>query len=49
MNDSKLFSSASEQEKELISILLRSSLYRDMAVEDKEKLLNYLVTSYFNA
>jgi hypothetical protein len=48
MNDDKLFNAASEQEKELIGILLRSSLYQDMAPEDKQKLLNYLVTSYFN-
>ncbi len=39
---------ASEQEKELNSILLRSSLYQDMAPEDKRELLNYLVTSYFD-
>jgi hypothetical protein len=48
MNNYNLFSAASEQEKELISILLNSSLYQDMAPEDKQKLLNYLVTSYFN-
>lgn len=49
MNDFKLFSASSDQEKELASILLSSSLYQDMALEDKQKLLDYLVTSYFNA
>jgi len=48
MNDYKLFDNPHEQEKELISVLLNSSLYEDMAPEDKQKLLNYLVTSYFN-
>jgi hypothetical protein len=44
----KLFKTACEQEKELINILIDSSLYRDMYPEEKQKLLNYLVTSYFN-
>jgi hypothetical protein len=38
----------SKQENELIDILLGSSLYRDMYPEEKQKLLHYLVSSYFN-
>jgi uncharacterized protein YaaW (UPF0174 family) len=34
-------------EQELMSILLSNSLYEDMSRTEKEKLLNYLVTSYF--
>jgi hypothetical protein len=48
MNDYNLFSATNEQEKELVCILLNSSLYQDMSPEDKQKLLNYLVTSYFS-
>ena len=43
----KLLGNASEQEKELINILIDSSLYRDMYPEEKKKLINYLVSSYF--
>jgi hypothetical protein len=43
----KLFGSASELEKELVSILINSSLYREMYPEEKRKLLAYLVSSYF--
>jgi hypothetical protein len=48
MSEYKLFGTASEQEKELINILIDSSLYRDMYPEDKKKLIDYLVTSYFS-
>jgi len=48
MDNYKLFGSANKQEEELMCILLSSSLYQDMAPEDKQKLLNYLITSYFN-
>jgi hypothetical protein len=48
MSESKLFGNALEQEKELVSILIDSSIYREMPQEDKQKLLNYLVSSYFS-
>jgi hypothetical protein len=48
MSEYKLFGTASEQEKELINILIDSSLYRDMYPEDKKKLIDYLVMSYFS-
>ncbi len=35
------------QEKELMSILIDSSLYVDMSPDERQKLLNYLVSSYF--
>ncbi len=38
---------ASEEEQELIQILIDSSLFRDMYPDEKQKLLNYLVSSYF--
>jgi hypothetical protein len=44
----KLLGIASEQEKEIVNILIDSSLYQDMYPEEKKKLLNYLVSSYFN-
>ncbi len=46
-NEYKLLGTASEQEKELISILIDSSLYRGMYPEEKQKLIDYLVSSYF--
>ncbi len=46
--ENTLLGTASRHEKELVDILLDSSLYRDMHPEEKEKLLNYLISSYFN-
>jgi hypothetical protein len=46
--ENKLLGTASGQEKEIINILIDSLLYRDMHSEEKEKLLNYLISSYFN-
>jgi hypothetical protein len=48
MSSYKLFDTTTEQEEELMCILLKSSLYQDKAPEDKQKMLNYLVASYFN-
>jgi hypothetical protein len=48
ISEYKLFDTASKQEKELINILSDSSLFRDMYPEEKQNLLNYLVSSYFN-
>lgn len=47
MSEYKQCGTAQEQEKELMNILVDSSLYRDMSPEDRQKLLNYLVSSYF--
>jgi hypothetical protein len=40
--------SAQEQEKEIANILIESSLYVDMPVPERQRLLDYLVTSYFD-
>ena len=48
MSEYRLSNTALEQEEELMNILIDSSLYRDMSQEDRQKLLNYLVSSYFN-
>ena len=36
-----------EQEREIMNILLNSSLYVEMSAAEREKLLRYLVNSYF--
>ena len=38
---------AREQEQEIMDILLSSSLFADMSAGERQKLLNYLVASYF--
>jgi hypothetical protein len=48
LSEDTVFSTASVQEKELENILIDISLYRDMYPEEKKKLINYLVLSYFN-
>ena len=35
-----------EQEREIMNILLNSSLYVEMSAAEREQLLRYLVTSY---
>jgi hypothetical protein len=37
-----------EQEKEIINILIDSSLYLGMPLAERQNLLHYLVTAYFN-
>jgi hypothetical protein len=44
----KSLGTAYGQEEELLNILIDSSLYQDMNPEEKETLLNYLISSYFN-
>jgi hypothetical protein len=44
---SELIPQGREQEQEIMSILLSSSLYVEMSAAEREKLLRYLVTSYF--
>lgn len=38
---------ARKQEEEIMGILLNSSLFVEMSAAEREKLLRYLVTSYF--
>ena len=40
--------SLQDQEKEIVNILIESSLYVDMSMPERQRLLNYLVTSYFD-
>jgi hypothetical protein len=39
--------SAKSQEEEIMDILLSSSLFVDMTEDERQKLLRYLVNSYF--
>ena len=38
---------AKKQEEEIMAILLNSSLFVDMSAGERQKLLSYLVASYF--
>lgn len=40
--------SAREQEKEIVNILINSSLYLGMSQAERENLLRHLVSSYFD-
>jgi hypothetical protein len=48
MSEHEIMGVTREQEIELTNILIDSSLYLDMSQIDRQKLLNYLVSSYFN-
>lgn len=48
MKESKAIHNAQDQEKEIVNILIESSLYVDMSIPERQRLLNYLVTSYFD-
>jgi hypothetical protein len=48
MKEKKTTQSFQDQEKEIVNILIESSLYVDMSIPERQRLLNYLVTSYFN-
>jgi hypothetical protein len=43
----ELIAQGSEQEQEIMSILLSSSLYGEKSAAAREQLLRYLVNSYF--
>ena len=45
--DSESMTQGREQEQEIRSILLSSSLYVEMSAAEREHLLRYLVNSYF--
>jgi len=48
MNEQELIKITREQEKEINNILIDSSLYLSMSSAERQKLLHYLVSSYFN-
>ena len=47
MNEQYKIKITREQEKEINNILIDSSLYLGMSPADRQKLLHYLVSSYF--
>lgn len=48
MNKKVAGMSAQEQEKEIVNILIESSLYVEMPIPERQRLLDYLVNSYFD-
>ncbi len=48
MKEQKITNVTREQEEEIVNILIGSSLYPDMSQTNRQKLLHYLVASYFN-
>jgi hypothetical protein len=48
MNENEIMEVTREQIEELTNILIDSSLYLGMPQMDRQKLLNYLVSSYFS-
>ena len=44
--NNELIAQGREQEQEIMSILLSSSLYGEMSAAEREQLLGYLVNSY---
>ena len=49
MGKQKTASQTDKQEQEIMSILLSSSLYGEMSQDEKDRLLQYLVRSYFES
>ena len=49
MNEQEITIVTREQKKEIINILIGSSLYLDMSQTDRQKLIHYLVASYFKS
>ncbi len=47
MNEQEILNITKEQENEITNICIGSSLYADMSQAERQKLLHYLVTSYF--
>lgn len=48
MNEQEIMNSTQEQEKKIANILIDSSLYLGMSPVERNKLLRYLVSSYFD-
>lgn len=49
MDDSPTVNLTHEQEKELVNILIDSSLYLDMDLAERYRLLHFIVASYFES
>ena len=48
MNSPENIKITMDQEKEIANILINSTLYTDMSPAERQKLLHYLVSSYFD-
>ena len=48
MREQKIMKITREQEKEINNILIDNPLYLDMSPAERQMLLHYLVSSYFN-
>jgi hypothetical protein len=48
MSEQNVIKISREQEKEIINILIESSLYLGMSLAERQNLLHYLVSAYFN-
>jgi hypothetical protein len=48
MNEQEITNVTREQENEIVNILIGSSLHLGMSQTNRQKLLHYLVASYFN-
>jgi hypothetical protein len=48
MNQKGTINISRDPEKEIASILIDSSLYLEMSPADRQKLIRYLASSYFN-
>jgi hypothetical protein len=48
MGEQKIIKNTREQEKEIINILIDSSLYLGMPLAERQNLLNYIASAYFN-
>jgi hypothetical protein len=48
MSEQKIHTITREQEKEIINILIDSTLYLGMSLAERQNLLHFLVSSYFN-
>jgi hypothetical protein len=49
MNEGETMDFNGEQEQEITEILTGSSLFLDMHPAERERMLDYIVSSYFNA
>jgi len=48
MSEQKINKITREQEKEIINILIGSSLYLDMPLSERQNLLHFLMSAYFD-
>ena len=48
MRSEDIYKVTEEQEKEIVNILIDSTLYLSMSLLERQRLLDYLVASYFN-